>query len=157
MKSINEIIFLGDIMNIEKIKNLREELEITQEEISKVLGCTRTAYSLWEINKNTIPLYYLNKISNVYNINIDYLVDISNEKYITFEKKEIDKTKLGKKLKEARKSISYTQEKLASKLNTTHSVISAYESGKTTVSTLFIIEIAKMTNKSLNWLLDKVQ
>lgn len=144
-------------MNIEKIKNLREELEITQEEISKVLGCTRTAYSLWEINKNTIPLYYLNKISNVYNINIDYLVDISNEKYITFEKKEIDKTKLGKKLKEARKSISYTQEKLASKLNTTHSVISAYESGKTTVSTLFIIEIAKMTNKSLNWLLDKVQ
>ena len=90
MKSINEIIFLGDIMNIEKIKNLREELEITQEEISKVLGCTRTAYSLWEINKNTIPLYYLNKISNVYNINIDYLVDISNEKYITFEKKEID-------------------------------------------------------------------
>lgn len=144
-------------MNIEKIKNLREELEITQEEISKVLGCTRTAYSLWEINKNTIPLYYLNKISNVYNINIDYLVDISNEKYITFEKKEIDKTKLGKKLKEARKSISYTQEKLALKLNTTHSVISAYESGKTTVSTLFIIEIAKMTNKSLNWLLDKVQ
>lgn len=144
-------------MNIEKIKNLREELEITQEEISKVLGCTRTAYSLWEINKNTIPLYYLNKISNVYNINIDYLVDISNEKYITFEKKEIDKIKLGKKLKEARKSINYTQEKLASKLNTTHSVISAYESGKTTISTLFIIEIAKMTNKSLNWLLDKVQ
>ena len=83
--------------------------------------------------------------------------ELSNEKYITFEKKEIDKTKLGKKLKEARKSISYTQEKLASKLNTTHSVISAYESGKTTVSTLFIIEIAKMTNKSLNWLLDKVQ
>ena len=61
------------------------------------------------------------------------------------------------KLKEARKSINYTQEKLASKLNTTHSVISAYESGKTTISTLFIIEIAKMTNKSLNWLLDKVQ
>ena len=62
-----------------------------------------------------------------------------------------------KKLKEAKKSINYTQEKLASKLNTTHSVISAYESGKSTVSTLFIIEIAKLTNKSLNWLLNKVQ
>lgn len=34
-------------MNIEKIKNLREELEITQDDILKVLGCTRTAYSLW--------------------------------------------------------------------------------------------------------------
>ncbi len=144
-------------MNTKKIKDIREELELTQEEISKVLGCTRTAYSLWEINKNTIPLYYLNKLSNEYNINIDYLVDLSNEKYIKFDKVEIDKVKLGKKIREARKSINYTQEKLASKLNTTHSVISAYESGKTTVSTLFIIEIAKLTNKSLNWLLNKTQ
>lgn len=142
-------------MNTDKIKYLRDELEITQEEISNVLGCTRTAYSLWEINKNTIPLYYLNKISNVYNINIDYLVDLSSKKYVNFKKVEIDKVKLGKRLREARKSINYTQEKLASKLNTTHSVISSYESGKSTVSTLFIIEIAKLTNKSLNWLLDK--
>lgn len=143
-------------MNTDKIKYLRDELEITQEEIANVLGCTRTAYSLWEINKNTIPLYYLNKISNVYNINIDYLVDLSNKKYVNFKKVEIDKVKLGKRLREARKSINYTQEKLASKLNTTHSVISSYESGKSTVSTLFIIEIAKITNKSLNWFLDKI-
>lgn len=33
-------------MNTEKIKNIREELEITQEDISRILGCTRTAYSL---------------------------------------------------------------------------------------------------------------
>lgn len=145
------------IMNIDKIKYLRDELEITQEEISKVLGCTRTAYSLWEINKNTIPLYYLNRISNVYNINIDYLVDLSNEKYVNFEKVEIDRIKLGRRIREARKSINFTQEKLAAKLNTTHSVISAYESGKSTVSTLFIIDIAKITNKSLNWLLGKIQ
>jgi len=44
---------------------------------------------------------------------------------------------------------------LASKLNTTHSVISAYETGKTAVPTLFMIEIAKITNKSLNWFLEK--
>ena len=80
-----------------------------------------------------------------------------NGQYIKFDKVEIDRINLGKKLKEARKSINYTQEKLASKLNTTHSVISTYESGKSTVSTLFIIEIAKLTNKSLNWLLNKVQ
>ena len=144
-------------MNIDKIKYLRDELEITQEEISKVLGCTRTAYSLWEINKNTIPLYYLNRISNVYNINIDYLVDLSNEKYVNFEKVEIDRIKLGRRIREARKSINLTQEKLAAMLNTTHSVISAYESGKSTISTLFIIDIAKITNKSLNWLLGKIQ
>lgn len=84
-----------------------------------------------------MPLYYLNKLSNIYDINIDYLVDLSNDKHIEFKKVEIDRISLGKRIKEARKSSNYTQEKLASKLNTTHSVISEYESGKSTVSTLF--------------------
>lgn len=142
-------------MNTEKIRYLRDELEITQEEMAKSLGCSRSAYSLWEINENTIPLYYLNKISNKYNINIDYLVDLSSNKKTLFKKKEINKKELGSRIKLARKSINYTQEKLAAKLNTTHSVISDYETGKTMPSTLFIIEIAKLSNKSLSWLLDK--
>lgn len=83
-------------------------------------------------------------------INIDYLVDHRRIKKIEFNKVEIDLNELGKRIKLARKSINYTQEKLASKLNTTHSVISAYESGKTAVPTLFLIEIAKITKKSLN-------
>ena len=143
-------------MNTEKIKFIREELELTQVELAEMLGCTRSAYSLWEINKNTIPLMYLNKLANVLNVNIDYLVDLSNEKVIKFKKSVIDRVDLGSKIKLARKSINYTQEKLASKLNTTHSVISAYESGKTAVPTLFLIEIAKITNKSLNWFLNKI-
>lgn len=142
-------------MNTEKIKDLRDELEITQKQLADKLGCTRSAYSLWEINKNTIPLNYLNKLSNILNINIDYLVDLSDKKMINFNKVEIDRKKLGERIKQARKYINYTQEKLANKLNTTHSVISAYESGKTAVPTLFMIEIAKITKKSLNWFLDK--
>lgn len=143
-------------MNTEKIKFIREELELTQVELAEMLGCTRSAYSLWEINKNTIPLVYLNKLANVLNVNIDYLVDLSNEKVIKFKKSVIDRVDLGSKIKLARKSINYTQEKLASKLNTTHSVISAYEAGKTAVPTLFLIEIAKITKKSLNWFLNKI-
>lgn len=142
-------------MDMKRIIDLREELEITQEDISNRLGCKRSAYSLWKINKNTIPLYYLNKLSNEYDINIDYLVGLSNDKNISFNKVEIDRKLLGERIRQARKSINYTQEKLAKKLNTTHSVISAYESGKTAVPTLFIIEIAKITNKTLNLFLNK--
>ena len=143
-------------MNAGKIKTIREEEEITQKEMANKLGVTRSAYSLWEINKNTIPLYYLNELSNNFNINIDYLVDLSDEKVIKFRKVKINQIELGKRIKEARKSINYTQEKLASKLNTTHSVISAYESGKTKVPTVFLYEIAKLTNKTFNWFLDKI-
>ena len=59
-------------MNTEKIKYIRDELEITQDEMSRMLGCTRSAFSLWEINKNTIPLYYLNKSSNRINCNFKH-------------------------------------------------------------------------------------
>ena len=88
-------------MNTEKIKYLRDELEITQNDIANILGCTRTAYSLWEINKNTIPLYYLNKLANEFDINIDYLVDLSNSKKMEFRKNEIDKIELGKRIRQA--------------------------------------------------------
>lgn len=142
-------------MNSERIKELREECEITQKDFSKRLGCTRSAYSLWEINKNTIPLYYLNRLSNLLDVNIDYIAGLSDRKYLPFKKIDINRISLGKKIKQARRDINYTQDKLALKLNTTHSVISAYESGKTAVPTLFMIEIAKITNRSLNWFLDK--
>ena len=143
-------------MNSEKIKLLRDELELTQSDIAKLLKCTRSAYSLWEINKNTIPLHYLNTLANILGVNIDYLVDLSNEKKLSFKKNDIDNKELGKKIRQARKASHLTQEKLALKLNTTHSVISAYETGKSPVSTLFLIEIAKITNKSLNWFLGKI-
>ena len=139
-----------------KLKNLREELDLTQKDFSKKIGCSRSAYSLWEINENAIPLYYLNKISNEFNVNIDYLINLSNKKEIKFKKKEINKVDLGQRIRQARKNKHLTQEKLADKLNTTHSVISAYENGKTKVPTLFLIEIAKLTNTSLNWLLNKI-
>ena len=77
-------------MNAGKIKTIREEEEITQKEMANKLGVTRSAYSLWEINKNTIPLYYLNELSNNFNINIDYLVDLSDEKVIKFRKVKIN-------------------------------------------------------------------
>ncbi len=142
-------------MDTERIKRLREELELTQKAMADYLGCQRSAYSLWEIGKNIIPLSYLNKMANLFDINIDYLANLSNEKKVSFLKNEIDRQTLGKRIKLARKESNLTQEKLATKLNTTHSVISAYEAGKTNIPTLFIIEIAKITNKSLNWLLGK--
>lgn len=143
-------------MNTDRIKYIREKLQLTQTEMAENLECTRSAYLLWEINKNVIPLYYLNKLSNIFNINIDYLVDLSDKMIIDFNKKDINRINLGQKIKSARKEINYTQEKLAKKLNTTHSVISAYEYGKTNVPTLFLVEIAKITKKSLNWFLDKI-
>ena len=76
---------------IARIIDLRDELELTQRVFSEKLGYTRSAYSLWELRKNTILLVYLNKISHEIKVKIDYLVYLSNERYIDFNNVDIDK------------------------------------------------------------------
>lgn len=142
-------------LNAERIRNLREDADLTQEDFSIILGCKRSTYSLWELNKNTIPLYYLNEVSNYFGISTDYLTYLSDDKLINSRKTKINRVELGRRIRQARKSVKYTQVMLAEKLNTTHSVISAYESGKTSVPTLFMIEIARITKRTLDWFLGK--
>ena len=138
-------------MNTDNLKYLREEKCLTQSEIARDLNITRAAYSLWEINKNTIPLTQLNKLSNYFNVSMDYIIGISNIKKNDNPCNEIDKVILGKKLKQTRKELHYTQEKLANILNTTHSAISAYENGITIIPTLFLLKISQLSKKSLSW------
>lgn len=139
-------------MNFERLKYIREEKELTQQKMADILGIKRSAYSLWEINKNTIPLIKLVDFSNKFNVSLDYLTgisDIRNKKIITVVVNPIE---IGKKLKIIRKDLNLTQEKLANLFNTTHSGISAYENGKTIIPTIFLIEFAKISNVSLDWI-----
>lgn len=66
-----------------KLKEIREENELTQKRMADILNVSRSAYSLWEINKNIIPLTKLNEISNIFNISIDYIVGLINKKNLT--------------------------------------------------------------------------
>lgn len=143
-------------MYFDRIKRIRENKELTQQQVAEILNVTRSAYSLWEINKNVIPLIKLNDFCNSFDISMDYVCNLSNDKHNNFNHIELDKKEIGKRLKQTRKELKLTQEKLAAKFNTTHSAISAYENGVTIIPTIFIIEFAKMSNKSLDWLCGKI-
>lgn len=63
----------------EKLKNLRKSYPLTQEKISKMLNITQTAYGKYEkgINKPTSDT--LVKLSNIFNVPVDYLLDENQE------------------------------------------------------------------------------
>ena len=63
-----------------------------------------------------------------------------------------DSKYIGCRLKEFRKNHHLTQVKLANFLCTTHSTISAYESGKTLLLTAFAYQICKTYSISMDWL-----
>lgn len=62
-----------------RIKNLREDHDLTQKQISKFLNISQVAYSYYELNKRNIPLELLCKLADFYHTSIDYLLYRTNE------------------------------------------------------------------------------
>ncbi len=62
-------------MNGKKLKKQREELGLTQREISDYVGCSTRAISLWESRNGDVNSYYLKKLSEILNISMEELMD----------------------------------------------------------------------------------
>ena len=57
-----------------RIRNLREDNDLTQNELSNYLNISQVAYSYYELGKRNIPLELLSKLADYYNTSIDYLL-----------------------------------------------------------------------------------
>lgn len=53
---------------------------MTQKELAKILGMSQTGYSKYETGENDIPTEILIKLSNIYDVSIDYLLDQTDSK-----------------------------------------------------------------------------
>ena len=67
-------------MNFQRLYFLREDKDLTQEQMAKILNVSRVAISQWESNKEIIPLQKLNMYSNYFNVSLDYIVGLSDKK-----------------------------------------------------------------------------
>lgn len=139
-------------MNLEKLYFLREEKELIQQKMANILKVSRVTISQQETTKEIIPLNKLNIYANYFNVSMDYIIGLSNVKSYKFDTCVLDRSMIGKRLKQFRKMFHLTQQQLADELNTTHSTISAYESGKTLILTSFAYQICLKYHLSLDWL-----
>ena len=127
-----------------KLKDIREEKNITQEEISNVLNISRGVYSVYETENQIIPIKHLDVLSNYFNIkNYDNSNSINLEISV-------------KRLKEFRKDNKITQVNLAKMLNVANGTIANYECGRNFIATPFLYEICKKYKISADYLLGKV-
>ena len=65
-----------------RIKNLREDHDLTQKQLSKLLSVSQVAYSYYELNRRNVPLDILFRLADFYNTSIDYLLYRTDE-YMT--------------------------------------------------------------------------
>lgn len=67
-------------MNIQRLKEIREDRDLLQKEVADFLEIKQQQYSEYEIGKRLIPINYLSKLADFYNTSIDYLVGKTDER-----------------------------------------------------------------------------
>lgn len=63
-----------------RIRDLREDKDLTQTQVAEMLGMSQTGYSKYETGENDIPTAVLIKLANFYDTSIDYLLGETNRK-----------------------------------------------------------------------------
>ena len=61
-----------------RIRELREDNDLTQKHLAKKLNCSQQVYSNYELGQRDIPTDILIKLSKIYNVSTDYILEISN-------------------------------------------------------------------------------
>ena len=64
----------------ERIRNLREDRDLSQREVAGHLGIAQTTYSDYELGKINIPIDTLKRLADFYDTSVDYLLERTDEK-----------------------------------------------------------------------------
>lgn len=73
-------------MKYQRIADLREDADLKQEVIAKLLGTSQTQYSRWERGERDIPTEHVITLARFYKVSVDYLLGLTNNKKGTWVK-----------------------------------------------------------------------
>ena len=63
-----------------RLRDLREDKDLLQVDIAKILDTTQTQYSRWERGAQEIPLHHIITLARYYKVSMDYIVGLTNKK-----------------------------------------------------------------------------
>ncbi len=64
----------------QRLKDLREDMDLKQEDVGSLLDITRQQYQLYESGKREIPLHKMIILADYYNVSLDYMAGRTNNK-----------------------------------------------------------------------------
>lgn len=67
-------------MKYQRLTDLREDADLKQETIAKLLGTSQTQYSRWERGEREIPFHHVITLALYYKVSIDYIAGLTNNK-----------------------------------------------------------------------------
>lgn len=70
-------------MLYQRIRELREDHDLTQVQMGKILSCSQRAYSNYERGELDIPTEILIKLADFYEVSVDYLLNRTEQMQMT--------------------------------------------------------------------------
>lgn len=67
-------------MKYQRLVDLREDADLKQDTVAKLLGTSQTQYSRWERGEREIPFHHVITLAVYYNCSIDYIAGLTNRK-----------------------------------------------------------------------------
>ena len=65
---------------VRRIRDLREDADLTQQQVASVLGTSQTMYARYERGANEMPIHHLLTLCGFYNVSADFLLGVSIDK-----------------------------------------------------------------------------
>lgn len=67
-------------MHYKRIRDLREDHDLTQKQMGEILSCSQRVYSNYERGDLDIPTEILIKLADYYKVSVDYILNRTNKK-----------------------------------------------------------------------------
>ena len=67
-------------MYVNRLRDLREDKDLKQKDLAKVLKIHQTTYSDYELNRLNVPVMALHTLADFYEVSVDYLLGRTNVK-----------------------------------------------------------------------------
>ncbi len=68
------------LIYIERLRALREDNDLTQEDVAKILGTSQTMYARYEREANELPIRHLITLCKYYKVSSDYVLGLEEKR-----------------------------------------------------------------------------
>lgn len=69
---------MDPLFYVKRIRDLREDHDLTQQQVADYLGTSQTMYARYERGANELPIRHLLALCTLYHVSADYILGLKN-------------------------------------------------------------------------------
>ena len=144
-------------MNENRLESLKDERDLKSKDVANYLNVNESTYSEWEHNKIPIPTRRILELADFYNVNIDYMLKLTDIRKKITSNNDLDLKLIGNRLKAIRKDLNLSLRQLGDELNCSFSSLGSYERGENLINCEILISLSKYSRYSIDYILGRTE